>query len=363
MSERVGSAYQPLFEVRLLHHYWLDEGSVLFDELPKDAVEKTALNLPEDTPTREQRLKNYDRRTSLTVHPTAATLNLLAALGGIYKDTALGFVVVVPKGRVIPSDVIFEFAISVADASFFNYTSLTLPPQKIFDFYHPHEKRTYRYKTNVFVFSNRTGAARGTGSKKTLFLSSKYLVRSANDTVESLVIVGGALMQLTSDAPNPNAQQINPKATNLPAFIHQGDIPAIVPPVGLLGVPERGIELAEDRPSDIFALVRLAPVRDDDKDFSLVGDDGMAKAAFPIFQLRFRNRSTYWLYFDKAEGKPNGKIDLKKAGPVLPLTFYGNASPTPNKKRKPSASLVKAMLDNSDPSKAKVTGLVSEIFE
>jgi len=31
MAERIINGYKRLFEARLLHHYWLDEGATLFD--------------------------------------------------------------------------------------------------------------------------------------------------------------------------------------------------------------------------------------------------------------------------------------------------------------------------------------------
>jgi hypothetical protein len=40
MSERLSSKYQNLFRVQILHHYWLDEGATLFDQIT-DPIQKT----------------------------------------------------------------------------------------------------------------------------------------------------------------------------------------------------------------------------------------------------------------------------------------------------------------------------------
>ena len=44
MAEHTTSAYRRLFEVRLLHHYWLDDGATIFDKItdPVDAAPEIA---------------------------------------------------------------------------------------------------------------------------------------------------------------------------------------------------------------------------------------------------------------------------------------------------------------------------------
>ncbi|WP_027159960.1 hypothetical protein [Methylobacter luteus] len=337
MTERIGNRYRPLFEVRLLHHYWLDDGATVFD-------------LISDQPRKSKRLQTYDRRPFLTVAPTAATAKALQALNCVYKDTALGLIVMVPGLQVIPTDTLFEFIVTVTHADFFNYTALTLPPRKIDAFYHQAEDKTYRYKTNIFVLSNLTGASRDAGSNKTLFLSSPYSAGNEADKVEYLVLSDGGLVQLTSDSDvtDPISQQLNADATVLPVFVHQDDVPAIVPPPGLVEAPERGLLLTSDIPDDVFALIRLSPIRADDNDFSFIDDNGIAKEHHPIFQVRFKNRSTFWRYINK-----NTRTVNSTEPDPLPLTYFGNAGP----KQKPSEGLVKA-----EKSGTKITRLLSEIF-
>jgi len=335
MAESLKSGYQRLFEIRLLHHYWLDEGATVFDVMPSQ--EK-----------RDTRLLSYDMRSFLAVAPTAAAARVLKDLACVYRNTSLGCIVAVPESTVVPDDATFEFIVTVQDSIFYDYTALTLRPQKIRELYYQPGDTTYRYKENVPVLSNLTGASRGNGVNKVLFLSSEIPAPAAEDQVESLVISGNALLQLTGDQPGAGTQQLDAQATNLPVFVHQGDVPVIVPPAGLVGAPARGVRLTGDIPDRVAVLIRLSALRSDDTDFSLIDSEGHAKATGPVFEIRFKNRSTTWQYFDKSTG-----ASIFAESDPLPLTFYGNAG----SRQKPSEGLVKAVQSGS-----KVTQLVSEIF-
>ena len=59
MAEYIKTSYQRLFELRIIHHYWLDDGPVVFDLLSENK--------------KNNRLLTYDVRSSLTISPTAAT--------------------------------------------------------------------------------------------------------------------------------------------------------------------------------------------------------------------------------------------------------------------------------------------------
>ena len=335
MTETIAYGYQRLFEVRLLHHYWLDEGATVFDSIPSQS-------------TKDRRFLTYDLASILTVAPTAATAKLLTGLSGVYRNSSLGLLVALPQGAEVPSDTTLEFVVSVRDADFYNYTALTLRRQKISEFYYQPEDKIYRYKDNVPVWSNVTGASRGTGTNKSLFLSTEIPALAADDQVESLALSGGALVQLTGDQPGAGTQQLAAQATDLPVFAHQGDVPAIVPPAGLVGTPARGIRLTQEITDQVFGLIRLSAVRGDDPDFSFVDGSGHAKAANPVYQIRFKNRSTIWQYFNKN----TGALISTEPNP-LPLTYFGNAG----LKQKPSEGLVKALKSGD-----KISQLISEIF-
>jgi hypothetical protein len=339
MSERSSNVYKTLFEVRLLHHYWLDDGAMVFDLIA--ASEK-----------KDRHLQDYDRRAFLSVAPTASTIKVLQGLGGIFKDTALGFIVAVPESAVLSDNALLEFIVKVLDNNFFHYTALTLRSQTIYEIYYKPDDKIYRYKENAPVFSNLTGATRIVGLSKALFLSQEIPQPAVSDSVESLLLSGAALVQLTSDPPGAGTQQLNPDANDLPVFAHQGDIPAIVPPAGMVGAPARGITLTDDIPRDAYALIRLSAVADD-ANFSFIDSGGHVITEHPVFQIRFKNRSTFWNYFDKATDKDT-QVAVSYELNSLPLTYFGNAS---GSKQKPSLGLVKAEKNG-----ARITKLVSEIF-
>jgi hypothetical protein len=130
--------------------------------------------------------------------------------------------------------------------------------------------------------------------------------------------------------------------------VHQADAPAIVPPAGLVGTPARGVRLTADVGDDVFALIRVTAVRAGDAAFSFVDGAGAAKSEAPVYQVRFKNRTTVWSYLDKRTGAP-----VSVEASALPLTYFGNAGT----KQKPSEGVVKA-----EKSGNKITRLVSEIY-
>jgi len=335
MAEQVRNNYQRLFDVWLLHHYWLDDGANLFDNLAD--------------PKRTPRLQAYDARPLFNVVPTAATARTLTAYRSLFKPSALGFTVAAPSNTVIPADTALEFIVSTADAEFLDYTALTLRPQKIYEVFNPTDGVIYRYKENVPVLSNLTGSTRGAGPNLKLFLSQEIpAVAAADDPVESMVLSGTALVQLTADNPGATTQQLAAQFSDFPVFANQGDAPAIVPPPGLVGAPARGVRLSADITDDVFALIRLVAVRGDNDAFSFVDGADVPKAQPPVYQVRFKNRSTIWTYMDKK----TGAVNSTSPNP-LPLTFFGNSGT----QQKPSRGHVKAELSGT-----KVTKLVSEIY-
>jgi hypothetical protein len=335
MAELIATSYRRFIEVRLLHHYWLDEGPVIFDQIPDQAK-------------RESRLLTYDARRFLNAAPTPSTEALIKDLGCVYRETALGFVVAAPENVVVPLDAHFDFAVVITDSSFHDYTSLTLRPQNIYELYYQPEDRIYRYKENVPVFSNLTGVSRVLGGLKNLFLSIDYPATGPTDHVESLIRSGSALLQLTGDQPGATTQQIAASVNSAPVFVHQGDAHVIVPPAGLVGAPDRGILLTDDLPDSLFGLVRVSAQGAIDPAFDLVDNTGKLKQTSPVFQIRFKNRSTIWSYFDKRT-----RAAISTEPQPLPLTYFGNAGT----KQKPGIGPVSIVQNGT-----LIAKLVSEIF-
>lgn len=338
MAERSTTAYQRLFEVRLLHHYWLDNGGQPFDQL---AVGVQA-----------GRLLAYDIRAILRVAPTRSTRRQLDGLRCLFVATGLGFVVAAPAGTTLAADTTFSFVVSLADSQCVDYTALTFRPQAIQEASDPTDlspdRAVYRYKANVPALSNLTGVKRNLAAGTTLFLSREYPAPSAGDVVEALVLSGGALLQLTGDNPGASTQQLGVSAADLPVYVHQDDAPAIVPPAGVVGAPPRGVQLTDDVPDEVFALIVLAAVRGDDDAYSFVDAAGAPRTTPPVYEMRLKNRSTFWTYLDKQ----TGTVGATEPQP-LPLTYFGNAGT----RQKPSRGIVKAQMNG-----ARIARLVSEIY-
>ena len=160
---------------------------------------------------------------------------------------------------------------------------------------------------------------------------------------------GTVLEQLTSDGPAAGAQDVGSPVSSLPVYVHQADVPVINPPAGLTGLPERGIALTSDVPDQVFALIRLQAERADQDEFSFVTATGSPKSDPPNYQVRFRNRSTFWRYRRKA----TGAIDLTTTT-ALPLTAFGNAGP----KQKPEPGHLRAEMIGT----TRVGRLVSDVY-
>jgi hypothetical protein len=334
---RIG--YVRLFEVRLLHHYWLDDGATVFDAIADQAV-------------KTRRLLTYDVRRLLTVEPSVATSATVAGLRGVFRMTGLGFLVAVPDDAVVPLDVTLEFFVTRVAADYANYTSLSLRPQPIVDVTDPSDADViHRYKANVPLLANATGASRGSGANKRLFLSQSYASgANAGDGVEALVTSGSNLRQLTGDPPGAPFQVLGPTSDH-PVYVHQGDVPPITPPAGTTGAPARGIELAPDTPPAVAAVIRLDPRPAGDAAFSFANANGTPRTPSRVFEVHVRNRWTTWRYRKRGDGS----VTSTEANP-LPLTHFGNAGT----KRKPSTAAIEIERDSGNP--PKITRLVSDIY-
>lgn len=335
MSEQISVKYRRLFELRVLHHYWLDDGATVFDSIA-DPLKK------------QQRLSSYDVRSFLDIRPTSKTEKELEAYRAIVINSALGVIAAVPEEAVIAKDALFEFAVIVRNPAFINYTALTLRQQRIVDLYDAEQGKRYLYKENVPVLSSLTGTSRGADDNEVLFLSREFPAIANDDLVEAIGLSSNSLTQLSADQPGDHLHTITDQAGLWPVYVHQGDVP-------VLEVPEiesqvfRGIALDSNLPKDVFALIHLHAERPSDSRFSLIDSQGRARQTPPSFHVRLKNRSTFWQYLNQS----NGSLEFETAEP-LPSTYFGNAG----NRRKPSENSVKPVLSGD-----RVIKLVSEIYE
>lgn len=314
MAEIVRSGYRILFEVRVLHHYHLDNGAEDFNApYPQGS---TLADQEKIDAERTLRLMRYDVRPFLSIAPAAGTQKTLTGAGGIFKRTPPGLVVAVPASATIPLDARFDFVMTLQHADFLQYTALTLRRQNIFEINVAGD--SYRYKELVPVFSNSTGTKRTINGKDLLCLSAEIPVHdgSAYPAEAFVVDSNNALYQALRDTspggiPSADWQKVDDHKTDRPVYVHQHDAPQITPPGGS---PFRGIELTPDLPEDIFALIRIDAMPAA-TDFQLLSG-GMPKTTPPVFEIHFKNRSTLWRYVNPPDQQ------------YLPLTIYGNPGPS-----------------------------------
>ncbi len=362
MAEFIITGYKRLFEVHIVQHYFLDDGMDDFQApfILNDSPEVRNAKLQK----REKNWGLYDIRKVLRVTPTPKTEIQIGKLGGIFRLTATGFLIAVPATASVPSSARFDFAMTVTDSNFYQYTGLPFfknspdkiaRNQKIVEV--RHDQKAYRFKTNVFVFSNNHGGQStirnpmGSVPFRRFFLTREISEYLGTETylAESVVRHNDALFRAMRDKPGapPSTQwqKLNISAvitdpddpayiySKLPGYVTQNDIPDITALPGVAGVPAKGIELTEDLPNEIFALIQMEampPLAD----FQLLSG-GQLREPHPVFYIHFKNRATYWRYFSKNQKK---YLELP-ASPPRNLTAFGNAMTTVNsgmpKPRKP----------------------------
>lgn len=337
MVEPDRTTFTRLFEVRVLHHYWLDDGATDLDAL--------------DDEVKDRRLLEYDVRSILRLEPSLPTSETIRGLRGVFRTSGLGFVVAVPADAVVPLDAEFEFFASPVDPGYSDYTALSLRPMPIVDVIDPADpERSRRYKAGVPLLSNATGVSRGTGVATRRFLSTDYVSgANAGDGVEALVVSGSSLRLLTGDPPEPT-KTLGPISSR-PVYLHQGDVQPITPPAGAVGVPATGIELSPDAPQDVVAVIRIVPRRAGSTAFDIVNPDGTPRQPSRVFEVHVRNRWTTRRYRDAK----TGAVTSTEADP-LPLTRFGNAGA----KRPPDPSALEPEFDPAD--STRIVRLLSDVY-
>lgn len=299
MAEIVRTGYQRLFEVRVLHHYFLDEGIQDFTTLAPDEQERRLLS-------------GYDVRQFLSFQPTLSTQKMIGGMHGVFKSTPLGFVVAVPADAKVPGDARFEVFATVESADFMNYTSLTLSRPKIVEI--QHGGQIFRYKELALLLGNSNGVKKTVSGTDLLCLSTTIpaFVSGPVYPVESFVLDGAVLYQADRDTAQAPPADWNALGTlPRPVYVHQDDAPLLTLPDGST---LRGIELTNELPDDIFALIRI-DVMPADTDFQILSG-GIPKTPAPVFEIHFKNRSTFWRYVNPPDQQ------------YLPLTIYGNPGPS-----------------------------------
>ncbi len=328
------TSYRTLFEVKLLHHYFLNRAESLFDNM--------------DDVSKGRSLMGYDVSNFVNIEPTPACARNLSKYRLIYKNTPFGFIVGTRSRKSgakyfpaieIEDDLQFTFKLTYNDVFFANYTSLPL----------------VRTEDAVYYFQNRV-----TGSAKKYPFLSGYAAVFAAGTYSSGDILGDAATnpaklfianKLTDKTP-PHADwaedelvsgkplQYVTKADLLPVYTEAiryktdqaglsltataqnrrgetiplqcatvTDSDKSVALVDIHNLPEGYYTVTLDdsgkpynkqfpfyklaKKGGMHALIDIS-VKSDDASYNLFNGDGSFKE--PVYELRFKNRATVWRY-------------------------------------------------------------------
>lgn len=340
-----GTKYPILFEVRILHHYWLDDGAFNFNRVDDEAW-------------KERVMSSYDVHSIFNIAPVCSTEKRINGMAGIFKKTSTGFIVSFPADTVIAEDLMFEFTVTVNDPDFYNYTALTLYPRRAraFPGRDGDSVKVFRIRENVPVFSNVTGVR----SADILSLSCGYQYAAGGGPVESLYLSGSGgskkLVQVVSEETGAAVQVLSDDAAELPVFVHQGDVHQVTVPDWLSGEVLKGVELTEELPPDIEAVVRMKAARLMDGSntlFCFTGSDGRCKIPHPVYEIHYKNRSTCWQYIDRQ----NGEVTFTGPEPE-PLTCHYRFTKNPLLSRIRGGCAVSCIKNSS----GEITKLISKVY-
>lgn len=122
--------YRTLFNIEILHNYFLDEGLSEYGFPPAGpdytAEEKKILKRIEGN------LDRYQLSSFMRIEPTARTVQQLKNMRSTFSQTSKGFQVATCEGDnnepfiPFPSDLKFDFIARITDQFFENYTDITI---------------------------------------------------------------------------------------------------------------------------------------------------------------------------------------------------------------------------------------------
>jgi len=378
--------YKSLFEVKVRHHYFLNKGKQEWDSMDQDE--------------KDSQEEKFDVREILDITPTPKCIKLLNAHSCVFKKTTSGIFVGIKAepddahvGEFKPfvdldDDETFRFTIRLKDYNFLNYTALTLQSSRdklyvlnnsitsannifpllstippVFESektYMPGDmlsdnatNQTKLFTALVKTTANPSGSADWLTENQGPNTSLSYM--NIND---SYPVANGFFMYTMKEKDSlPIAQikdisgnTINPKMEILPGEFHTLQVDMLKFKEGIYTIhinsdnPAYHDEVtfyllqSSDKP---FAIIELK-VKSNQTEYDLIDQGYLAS---PVFEIRFRNRRTYWRYISKKFSVPFITDD------PFPLTRYGNIEilkpPEPEETEQmalpnPSVSLIKA---------------------
>ncbi|MFW5663401.1 MAG: hypothetical protein ACOCYD_00025 [bacterium] len=350
------SEFAKLFEVKILHHFFLNKGQANFAQLPEEEQEEI--------------LQKYDTRHIFQITPTPETLKALNGHKYIFRTTAEGLFVGLQVERnndvvtplITPADDLqLTFLITIKDGGFMNYTALPLDrsPGKAYLFMNTAQNapKSFPHLTTVPpVFENgktyfpgdmlsdnesaistlytalqKTGTTPGTQPwwlAETAENQTQLYYANVNDlfpVVNDFLTYRVSEQDLEPSITLTNAQgeELDFTHTYLPGTYRMAQMDLRQFPGGMYNAHFHSASPVYDQTLKFF-LVKQQEIpfgiihisaKSDSANYDLLSDEGNLRS--PVFEIRFRNRMTHWRYVGK-------KFNLQSfTGSPLPLTRYG----------------------------------------
>ena len=355
----ISITYDILFEVRIMHHFFLNKGDDAFDAMSD--IEKANMML------------KYDAREIFEIVPTEECSKILSAHKCIFKFTSTGIIVGLraesdglepPKFKpFIPmaDDLMFTFLVKLRDMDFMNYTALPFTGNsgQIFTFQNtiaggskkfpalcsvpPLYEAAKEYlpgdmlsdnvnnQTKLFTALRKTDQVTSTASDWMTESSADNLplqyvnVNDRHPLVRGIFSyhVKSADVEPVATVKTATGITVTPKVTILPGEFRTLQIDMREFPEGFytmhvesaapVYVDDVAFYLLQQRESP-FGIIQLN-LKSDDATYNMLDPQGFMRS--PAYELRFRNRSTRWRYVGK---KFNGASFTDNP---LPLTRFG----------------------------------------
>lgn len=352
--------YKNLFQIMVRHHYFLNKGEQEWDSMSQEQ--------------KESQEAKFDVREILDIIPTSDCIKILNAHNCVLKRTASGILVGIKvvaddinTGEFKPfvslkDDETFRFMVKLKDYNFLNYTALTLqstrgksyilnnsltnssnifpslctiPPLfEIGGTYMPGDmlsdndtNQTKLYTALVKTNANPTSSADWLTENQGANTPLSYI--NENDSYQVANGIFTYTMKEKDSLPVAHVKDASGNTINPKIEVLQGDYYTLQ--VDMLKFKEGIYSIQIDSNNNLayhdnitfyllqgsdapFAIIEIN-VKSKQTDFDLLDQDDLRS---PVYEIRFRNRRTYWRYLSPKFSAPFVTND------PLPLTWYGN---------------------------------------
>lgn len=349
-------SYKTLFEVKILHHYFLNRVNDVFDNM-----------LPSE---KAKALIGYDVQNFIRIEPTPETALIMSKYHCIYRNTPTGLLIglqSVQNGNkffpafALDNNLRFSFTIQFIDPYFTNYTALPLIKNYGSCYYLQNRKSNsdkrfpfltqFPAKFTAGTYSAGDILSDNEASPTQLFIANKLTTANTPgvDWINDTLVAGKPLQYLTQKDMLPvyeNSIRFNTGETGLSLSVlitnRWGD--NIVPKFETVTENDKSTALVDIHllPEDMYTIkledaakpyskefsfyhfqydtgpdvILDLVVKSDDAAYDMTAADGSLRE--PVYEFRFRNRFTKWRYLGLkfTAGPEVGPHPLTKKGLV-----------------------------------------------